>query len=251
MQSRRAAEVHRARGVQSLRVHRRHPPTGRAEQHESAPDCQAGKAGVEGGLAHAVLDGGNARAAGELSDARPELLWVVGVVEHFHRAACRDSCALCAVEVVVMTRAPRLVAHWVRIRPAPPAPACTSTVSPFLTGKTELISRWAVMPLGIAAAATAGLTPSGNEATTLAGQRSIRRMRRPRRQWQRGRPPGGPSPRHPSWLLLLWPVDSTAAGAPVSRAGSDYADRRCGVSRSDTASTPSRTVFASLRIWNA
>jgi hypothetical protein len=33
-------------------------------------------------LARAVVDGGNARAAGELSDGCPELLWVVGVVEH-------------------------------------------------------------------------------------------------------------------------------------------------------------------------
>ena len=68
-----------------------------------------------------------------------------------------------------MTRAPRLVAHWVRIRPTPPAPACTSTVSPSWTGNADLISRWAVMPLRIAAAATSGLTPSGNEAMTLAG----------------------------------------------------------------------------------
>jgi hypothetical protein len=49
-------------------------------------DCQAGKAGVEGGLAHTVVDGGNARAAGQFSDGCPELLWVVGVVEHIYRA---------------------------------------------------------------------------------------------------------------------------------------------------------------------
>ena len=54
----------------------------------------------------------------------------------------------------MITWAPRLVAHWVRIRPTPPAPACSSTVSPDCTGYTDLISKWAVIPLRIAAAAT-------------------------------------------------------------------------------------------------
>jgi hypothetical protein len=67
-----------------------------------------------------------------------------------------------------MTRAPRLVAHWVRIRPTPPAPACSNTVSPPRTGYTDLISRCAVMPFKIAAAATSAVTPSGTSATTSA-----------------------------------------------------------------------------------
>ena len=49
-------------------------------------------------------------------------------------AACRDSSALSGVETVVITLVARLVAHWVRIRPTPPAPACTSTVSPCWIG---------------------------------------------------------------------------------------------------------------------
>src|SRR5271168_333606 len=58
--------------------------------------------------------------------------------------ARRDNSAFASVETVLMTRAPRLVAHWVRINPTPPAPACSRTVSPEQTGYTDLISRWAV-----------------------------------------------------------------------------------------------------------
>ena len=64
-----------------------------------------------------------------------------------------------------MTRAARLVAHWVRIRPTPPAPACTSTVSPCCTGNADLISRCAVMPFSMAAAATSGADSVWHEAT--------------------------------------------------------------------------------------
>ena len=68
-----------------------------------------------------------------------------------------------------MTWAPRLVAHWVSIRPTPPVPACSSTVSPDCTGYTDLISKCAVIPLRIAAAATSEVTVFGTEATTSTG----------------------------------------------------------------------------------
>src|SRR6202012_539719 len=58
--------------------------------------------------------------------------------------ARRDNSAFARVERVVITRAPRLVAHCVRINPTPPAPACSKTVSPESTGYTDLMSRWAV-----------------------------------------------------------------------------------------------------------
>src|ERR1700733_6744709 len=58
--------------------------------------------------------------------------------------ARRDNSALASVETVVITCAPRLVAHWVRISPTPPAPACSRTVSPEPIGYTDLMSRWAV-----------------------------------------------------------------------------------------------------------
>ena len=72
-----------------------------------------------------------------------------------------------------MTRAPRLVAHWVRIRPTPPAPACTSTVSPSWTGNTDLISRCAVMPFKIAAAATSVVTPSGTRRNDIGCRNAV------------------------------------------------------------------------------
>src|SRR5271155_2067145 len=83
--------------------------------------------------------------------------------------ARRDNSAFASVETVLMTRAPRLVAHWVRINPTPPAPACSRTVSPEQTGYTDLISRWAVWPFTIADAATSALTPSDSWHTRSAG----------------------------------------------------------------------------------
>ncbi|SKV33807.1 Uncharacterised protein [Mycobacteroides abscessus subsp. abscessus] len=48
--------------------------------------------------------------------------------------ASRDSFSFASLDTVVMTLTPRYVAHWVSSRPMPPAPACTSTVSPAATG---------------------------------------------------------------------------------------------------------------------
>jgi hypothetical protein len=54
-----AEAIYSYEGTREMNI-RRHRSAGRAEQHQSAPDCQAGEAGVEGGLAHAVVDGGYA-----------------------------------------------------------------------------------------------------------------------------------------------------------------------------------------------
>src|SRR6478609_9367433 len=72
-----------------------------------------------------------------------------------------------------MTRAPRLVADWVRIRPTPPAPACSSTVSPSRTGYTDLMRKCAVMPFKIAAAATSVVTPSGTSRNDIGHRNAV------------------------------------------------------------------------------
>ena len=56
------SQVHRARGVESLRVDRRNRPAGRAVQGQRSADCQAGQAGVERRPADPVVHRRDARA---------------------------------------------------------------------------------------------------------------------------------------------------------------------------------------------
>ncbi len=83
---RRSSEVDRACRVQPLRIRRGYGSARRAEQRQSAPDGKAGQAGVERGLADAVVHGRDVVAIGELTDLCAELCRVIGIGEHPDRA---------------------------------------------------------------------------------------------------------------------------------------------------------------------
>ena len=129
-------QEHRTGGIEPLRIERGHRPARGTEQGQRAAHRKAGQAGLEGGGAHPVVHRGDPAVAQPL-DGGAELLGVLRVLQHLDRTGLPGQFGLLGVDAVVITLVPRLVAHWVRIRPTPPAPACTRIVSSDCTAYTD------------------------------------------------------------------------------------------------------------------
>ena len=81
----------------------------------------------------------------------------------------RASAAFSSLPTVPITVAPRWCAHWARIRPTPPAAACSRMVSPRSMRMVCRSSIWAVMPFNIMAAAVRSSMSAGSPTSRSAG----------------------------------------------------------------------------------